>query len=66
MKGNQDEKQSKAIKDIKTYQNLSKLTTAGAERLLAADEGRVDGRVGERLRARVHQVAEELPAGRHL
>mmetsp|Transcript_7455 Transcript_7455/g.16336 ORF Transcript_7455/g.16336 Transcript_7455/m.16336 type:complete len:326 (+) Transcript_7455:280-1257(+) len=45
---------------------LADVVTSRAEGLLAADEGRVDGRAGVGGRARVHQVPEELPAGGHL
>ena len=39
---------------------------ASAEGLLAADERRVDWLAGVLARARVHEVAEELPARGHL
>mmetsp|Transcript_11886 Transcript_11886/g.38768 ORF Transcript_11886/g.38768 Transcript_11886/m.38768 type:complete len:668 (+) Transcript_11886:489-2492(+) len=45
---------------------LSHVVSSSAEGLLAADEGGVDGLAGEGVRARVHQVAKELPPGGHL
>eukprot|EP00962_Isochrysis_galbana_P004699 scaffold1296_cov129-Isochrysis_galbana.AAC.2 len=45
---------------------LPHVVAARPKGLLAADEGRVEGRAGEGRGARVHQVAEKLPAGRHL